>query len=229
MLHVPTHPLLMARFAIYGLCSAERLVRRWIERDRALFGGLAAHSFLPLDQTPSAAFGMVLGLFAHAVGWPMPRGGSQQISNALVAHFQSLGGLIQTNTSVKNLDELPRARAYLLDVTPRQLIEIAGTKIPSSYKEKLRRYRYGPGVSKVDYALSSPIPWRSAECARAGTVHLAGTFDEIARAERQTWEGKLAEQPFVLLAQQSLFDPTRAPTGKHVGWAYCHVPHGSSA
>ena len=229
LLRMPTHPLLMARFGYYGLRSAERLVGRWSGRDRALFGGLAAHSFLPLDKIPSAAFGMVLGLMAHAVGWPMPRGGSQQISNALAAHFRSLGGVVQTNAPVKDLDQLLPARVYLLDVTPRQFIEIAGAKMPSSYKEKLSRYRYGPGVFKVDYALSSPIPWRSAECARAGTVHLGGTFDEIARAERQTWEGKLTERPFVLLAQQSLFDPTRAPTGKHVVWAYCHVPHGSTA
>ena len=228
MLRFPKHPLLMARFGYHALRSAERLVRGWTEHDRALFGGLAAHSFLPLDKIPSAAFGMVLGLMAHAVGWPMPRGGSQQISNALAAHFRSLGGVIQTNAPVKNLDQLPRARVYLLDVTPRQFIEIAGAKMPPKYKHKLSRYRYGPGVFKVDYALSSPIPWRSAECASAGTIHLGGTFDEIARAERQTWEGKLAERPFVLLAQQSLFDATRAPTGKHVAWAYCHVPHGST-
>jgi phytoene dehydrogenase-like protein len=229
MLRVPRHPLLMARFGYYGLRSAERLVGRWPDRDRALFGGLAAHSFLPLDETPSAAFGMVLGLMAHAVGWPMPRGGSQQISNALAAHFRSLGGVIQTNMPVKSLDQLPPARAYLLDVTPRQFIEIAVGKMPSAYKRRLSGYRYGPGVFKVDYALSAPIPWGSPECARAGTIHLGGTFDEIAHAERQTWEGKLPERPFVLLAQQSLFDPTRAPAGKHVGWAYCHVPHGSTA
>jgi len=229
MLRIPTHPLLMARFGMRGLHSAESLVRRWSERDRALFAGLAGHSFLPLDQIPSAAFGIVLGLLAHAVGWPMPRGGSQQISNALAAYFQSLGGVILTSTPVQNLGELPRARIYLLDITPRQFIEIAGSKLSSSYATKLQRYRYGPGVFKIDYALSAPIPWRARDCARAGTIHLGGTFAEIAHAERQIWEGKWPERPFVLLAQQSLFDSTRAPAGKQVAWAYCHVPHGSTA
>jgi phytoene dehydrogenase-like protein len=229
MLRIPKHPILMARFGLHGLRSAESLVHGWNERERALFAGLAAHSFLPLEQTPSAAFGLVLGLLAHAVGWPMPRGGSQQISNALAAHFRDLGGVIQTNTLVQNLEQLPQARACLLDVTPRQLIEIAGSKLPSSYKRKLERYRYGPGIFKVDYALSAPIRWRAPECARAGTIHLGGTFAEIARAEREIWKGKLPERPFVLLAQPSLFDPSRAPAGKHVAWAYCHVPHGSTA
>jgi phytoene dehydrogenase-like protein len=229
MLRIPKHPILMARFGLSGLRSAESLVEGRNERERALFAGLAAHSFLPLEQTPSAAFGLVLGLLAHAVGWPMPRGGSQQISNALAAHFRDLGGVIQTNTLVQKLEELPQARAYLLDVTPRQLIEMAGSKLPSSYKRQLQRYRYGPGIFKVDYALSTPIPWRASECGRAGTIHLGGTFAEIARAEREIWEGNLPERPFVLLAQPSLFDPSRAPTGKHVAWAYCHVPHGSTA
>lgn len=225
MLRVPSHPLLMAHFGLRAMRSAEGLARHWNERDRALFAGLAGHSFLPLDGMPSAAFGLILGLLAHAVGWPMPRGGSQQISNALAAHFRSLGGVIQTGKPVRNLEGLPRARVYLLDVTPRQLVEMAGSKLPASYK----RYRYGPGIFKIDYALSAPIPWRSPECLRAGTIHLGGTFAEIARAERQIWEGTLPERPFVLLAQQSLFDPTRAPAGKHVAWAYCHVPHGSTA
>jgi phytoene dehydrogenase-like protein len=166
---------------------------------------------------------------AHAVGWPMPRGGSQQISNALAAHFKSLGGEIQTGTWVKNLGQLPTARAYLLDVVPRQLIKITGDKLPLRYKRRLTRYRYGPGIFKVDYALNAPIPWRAPECARAGTVHLGGTFFEIARAERDAWEGKLPERPFVLVAQPTLFDPTRAPAGKHIAWAYCHVPNGSLA
>jgi phytoene dehydrogenase-like protein len=229
MLRIPTHPLLMARFGMAGLRSAENLVRSWSERDRALFAGLAGHSFLPLDEMPSAAFGIVLGLLAHAVGWPMPRGGSQQISNALAAHFRSLGGVIQTSTPVRSLDELPGAQMYVLDITPRQFVAMAGSKLPSSDAATFRHYRYGPGVFKADYALSDPIPWRAKDCTRAGTIHLGGTFAEIARAERQIWEGKLPERPFVLLAQQSLFDSTRAPAGKHVAWAYCHVPHGSTA
>ncbi|HKQ40055.1 MAG TPA: NAD(P)/FAD-dependent oxidoreductase [Verrucomicrobiae bacterium] len=229
MLRVPKHPIRMARFGLRALRSAETLVRGWNERDQALFAGLAGHSFLRLDERPSAAFGIVLGLMAHAVGWAMPRGGSQQISNALAAYFKSLGGEIQTGTWIKSIDQLPPARAYLLDVTPRQLIEIADAKMPSSYRRKLNRYRYGPGVFKVDYALSVPIPWRARECAAAGTVHLGGTFSEIARAERQVWKGQLPEQPFVLLAQPTLFDPTRAPAGRHIAWAYCHVPNGSIA
>jgi phytoene dehydrogenase-like protein len=229
MLRIPKHPVRMARFGLRALRSAEGLVRGWHERDQALFAGLAAHSFLPLDEMPSAAFGLVLGLLAHAVGWPMPRGGSQQISNALAAHFRSLGGTIEIGRPVQRLEQLPPAQVYLLDVTPRQLIEIVGSQLSSSYKQKLSRYRYGPGVFKVDYALSAAIPWRALECGRAGTVHLGGTFAEIARAEREIWQGKLPERPFVLLAQQSLFDPTRAPAGKHVAWAYCHVPHGSTA
>ena len=230
VLAVPKHPLVMAQFGLSALRSAESLVGGWWpDRDRALFAGLAGHSFLPLDRRPSAAFGIVLGLLAHSVGWPMSRGGSQQISNALAAHFKSLGGVIQTNTWVKSLDQLPPARAYLFDITPRQLIEIAGSRMPSSYKRKLNHYRYGPGVFKVDYALSAPIPWRAPECVRAGTIHIGGTFAEIARAEREVWEGKLPEQPFVLVAQPTLFDQTRSPAGKHIAWAYCHVPNGSTA
>ena len=231
ILRAPKHVMLMARFGLSALRSAESVASGgWLtNRDRALFAGLAGHSFLPLERRPSAAFGIVLGLLAHAVGWPMPRGGSQQISNALAAHFKSLGGEIQTGKWIKSLDQLPSARAYLLDVTPRQLIAIAGAKMPSRYKHKLTRYRYGPGVFKVDYALSAPIPWRASECARAGTVHLGGTFSEIAHAEREVWQGKFPEQPFVLLAQPTLFDPIRAPAGKHIAWAYCHVPHGSTA
>ena len=229
MLHVPRHPILMARFGLRAMRSARSLVRGWDERDRALFAGLAGHSFLPLDKMPSAAFGIVLGMLAHAVGWPMPRGGSQRITNALVAHFHVLGGQIHTKTPVESLDQLPKARAYLLDITPRQFIAMSGAKLSASYKNRLSRFRYGPGVFKVDYALNAPIPWRAPECARAGTVHLGGGFDEIARAEREIWQGELPERPFVLVAQPTNFDPARAPVGKHIAWAYCHVPHGSRA
>lgn len=222
ILRIPRHPMLMGRFALCGLRSAKSLVGSWDERDQALFAGLAGHSFLPLDEMPSAAFGIVLGLLAHAVGWPMPRAGSQEISNALAAHFLSLGGVIETGRAIRSLKELPPARAVLLDVTPRQFNQITNQ---GCYE----RFRYGPGIFKIDYALNAAIPWKAKDCARAGTIHLGGTFAEIANAERQIWEGKLPERPFVLLAQQSLFDPTRAPAGKHVAWAYCHVPHASSA
>jgi phytoene dehydrogenase-like protein len=188
---------------------------------------LAGHSFLALEQRPSAAFGLVLGLLAHAVGWPLPRGGTQRIADALAAYLRDLGGEIQTNCRVENIDQLPLARAILLDVTPLQLLLIAGHKLPSSYRSKLENYRYGPGVFKLDYALSGPIPWKAEACSRAGTVHVCGSFEEVADSERQVIEGKHPEKPFVLLAQPSLFDHSRAPEGKHAAWAYCHVPNSS--
>jgi phytoene dehydrogenase-like protein len=170
----------------------------------------------------------VLGLLGHAVGWPIPRGGAGSLSAALAAHFQSLGGRIETGTAVRSLEELPAARTLLLDVTPRQLLTIAGDRLGPRYRRRLQNYRYGPGVFKIDWALSAPIPWRAPECARAGTVHLGGTLKEIAEGEQAVWRGRHPERPFVLLAQPSLFDPSRAPAGCHTGWAYCHVPNGST-
>ena len=230
MLHWPRHPVALGRFGWFALRSASGLAGTWFadEPARALFAGLSAHSLLPLEQAASAAFGLVLGMFGHAVGWPLPRGGSQQVANALAAHLRTLGGEIVTNSRVEHLDQLPLARVTLLDVTPRQLLAIAGEKLPSSYRQRLERFRYGPGVFKVDYALSSPIPWKATACARAGTVHVGGTLEQIAQSERVVSEGKLPENPFVLLAQPSMFDPSRAPAGKHTAWAYCHVPNGSS-
>jgi phytoene dehydrogenase-like protein len=230
VLHLPRHPIQLARFGWHGLSPAAMLAQRWFSTQpaRALFAGLAAHSFLPLEQRASAAFGLVLGMLGHAVGWPLPRGGSQQIANALAAHLRFLGGEIATHSPVETLDALPLARANLLDVTPRQLLRLAGRKMPDSYRQRLERFRYGPGVFKVDYALAAPIPWSAAECSRAGTVHVGGTLDEICASERQVAEGKPPENPFVLLAQPSLFDPTRAPQGQHTAWAYCHVPNGST-
>jgi phytoene dehydrogenase-like protein len=229
LLHLPRHPLQLAAFGRSAVRSACSLAAdRFNEGPaRALFAGLAAHSFLPLDQRPSAAFGLVLGMMAHAVGWPIPRGGSQRIADALAAHLRSLGGEIATNSGLENIDQAPLARAYLLDVTPLQLICIAGHKLPSSYQRRLEQYRYGPGVFKIDYALSGPIPWKAQSCLRAGTVHVGGTLEEVAASERTVCEGKIPERPFVLLAQPSLFDHTRAPEGKHVLWAYCHVPNSS--
>ncbi|PYU28140.1 MAG: FAD-dependent oxidoreductase, partial [Acidobacteria bacterium] len=198
------------------------------ERARALLAGLAAHAVLPLERVPSAAFGLVLEIIGHAQGWPFARGGSQNIANALARHLAALGGEVVTRTPVGSIEQLPRARAILCDVTPRQLLKIAGSRFPASFRRKLERYRYGPGICKLDWALDGPIPWKAAECRRAGTVHLGGTFAEIAASERDPWQGKHSERPFVLLAQPTLFDTTRAPAGKHTAWAYCHVPNGSS-
>ncbi len=181
-----------------------------------------------MEAPGSAAFGLVLGLFGHAVGWPLPQGGAQQIANALAAHLTSLGGEIVTGFRVDSLDQLPLARATLLDVTPRQLLRLAGDRLPLSYRKRLEGYRYGPGVFKVDYALARPIPWTAQACASAGTVHLGATLAEIATSERAIAEGKNPAKPFVLLTQPTLFDPSRAPAGKHIAWAYCHVPHGST-
>jgi phytoene dehydrogenase-like protein len=230
ILHVPRHPLRLGRFVRRALQSAAVVVRSRFSEEpaRALFAGLAAHSFLPLERTASAAFGLSLGALGHAIGWPLPCGGAQKLADALAAHLRSLGGEIVTGTRIESLDQLPLARALLLDVTPVQLCLIAEDKLPASYLKRLGRYRYGPGVFKVDYALDGPIPWKSTACARAGTVHVCGGFDEVAASERAVAEGKVPERPFVLLAQTSLVDHSRAPSGKHTAWAYCHVPNGST-
>jgi phytoene dehydrogenase-like protein len=226
----PRHPLALARFGWHAIPSARHLAERLFEgeRARALFAGMAAHSMLPLDQPPTAAFGLVIGILGHAVGWPLPRGGSQRIGDALACYLRSLGGEVVTGVRVESLDELPLARAVLCDVTPRQLLHIAGHHLPSGYRRKLAGYRYGPGVFKVDWALDGPIPWQAAECTRAGTLHLGGTLEEMAAAERLVWQGAHPEKPYVLVVQPSLFDATRAPEGKHTAWAYCHVPHTST-
>ena len=229
-LQMARHPLVMTRFGLQAIRSASSLARQHFrgERARALFAGMAAHSMLPLEQGPSAAFGLVLGVAGHALGWPLPCGGSQRIVAALAAYLRSLGGEIVVNHEVTSLDELPDARAILFDVTPRQLLRIAAKHLSQSYSRSLQRYRYGPGVFKIDYALDGPVPWRAQECLRAGTVHLGGTLNEIALSERQVARGQPPEAPYVLVAQQSLFDETRAPAGKHTLWAYCHVPNGST-
>jgi phytoene dehydrogenase-like protein len=228
-LRLPQHPLLMARFGLSAFRSARGLAESVFrgERARALFAGLAAHSMLPLEQLTTSAIGLALGVAAHAGGWPIPRGGSQWIADALASYLRSLGAEIVSGRRVESLDELPPARMVLCDLTPRGLLRIAGNRLPASYRRKLERYRYGVAAFKVDYALDGPVPWKAAECLRSATVHLGGAFDEVAEAERAPWQGKHAEKPFVLLAQPSLFDPTRAPAGKHTVWAYCHVPNGS--
>ena len=224
----PRHPLLLARFGLPAIRSAEGLARSAFrgERARALFAGLAAHSMLPLSAPVSASFGLVLGLLGHAFGWPIARGGSQRIADGLAAYLRSLGGEIETERRVASLAELPPARAVLLDVTPHQVLRLAGDLLPRRYARALTGYRYGPGAFKLDYALDGPIPWRAEECARAATVHLGGTLAELVASEEAVARGRAAEAPFVLLAQQSLFDATRAPDGKHTVWAYCHVPNG---
>jgi phytoene dehydrogenase-like protein len=229
-LRLPHHPIAMARFGLLAAWPAKLLAETLYkgERARALFAGLAAHSIQPLERAPTAAFGLMLGILAHGVGWPVPKGGSQSIITALVAYLNSLGGKVVTNAKVETLDELPAAKAILLDVTPRQLLSLAGKRLPKSYADALGRYRYGPGVFKMDFALSEPIPWKAAACREAGTVHVGGTLPEIAASERAMWQGEHSDRPYVLVAQQSLFDTTRAPEGKQVGWAYCHVPHGST-
>jgi phytoene dehydrogenase-like protein len=221
-LGVPRHPLLMARFGLHALRSARGLAQSRFRgvRARALWAGIAAHSILPLNERPSASIGLVLGVLAHAVGWPLPRGGSQRIADALAGYLRSLGGEIRTRSPVASLPDAP---LVMCDVTPRQLLALGADRFPESFRNALVRWRYGPGVFKVDWALDGPIPWHAPECRRAGTVHVGGTLEEI-----DAWESDHRGRPFVLVAQQSLFDPTRAPGGKHTGWAYCHVPNGST-
>lgn len=224
------HPFSLASFGLKALQSASGLAESQFkgEAARAMFAGMCGHSMLPFERATSAAAGLVLGTLGHAIGWPLPRGGSQQIMNAMAAYLRSLGGEIVTGVEVKSLEMLPSAQVVLCDITPRQLLRIAGSRLPSAYQHRLQRYRYGPGVFKLDLALDGPIPWQAEECTRAATVHLGGTLPEIAAGEAEVWRGEHPEKPFVLLAQQSLFDPTRAPVGKHTVWAYCHVPSGST-
>jgi phytoene dehydrogenase-like protein len=227
----PRHPLLLARFGILALRSAQGLARTSFSAEpaRALFGGIAAHAMLPLERRPTAAMGLVMAVAAHAHGWPLPRGGSQRIADALAGHLRELDGEIVTGQEIASYRELPDARVYLFDTSPRQLVQIAGGQLPHSYAGRLERYRLGMGAYKLDFALSQPIPWRARDCSRAGTVHLCGTLAELAAGERRVSEGTSPERPFVLVAQSSLFDRSRAPEGGHTAWAYCHVPNGSTS
>lgn len=227
---IPRRPFAMARFGLGAIRSAKAFAQANFKEDktRALFAGLAAHSFLSLDQTASAAFGLTLGVLAHKPGWPVTRGGSQNLANALAAHFKELGGEIVTDHRVASLSDLPPARAILCDVTPRQLIALAGDSLTAGFRRRLERYRYGPAAFKLDWALSAPVPWKAAECKTAATVHLGGSFAEILESEWNAAHGRHSEKPFTLVAQPSLFDSSRAPAGQHTLWAYCHVPNGSS-
>lgn len=229
-LPLPRHPIILAQLGVRALWPAVGLAN-WLfreERAKALFAGLAAHAILPLEQIITAAFGLMLGALGHAVGWPLPRGGSQQIAEAMAGYLRALGGEIVVDHPVQTLAEVPPAQAVLLDVTPRQLLQLAENRLPVGYRRQLERYRYGAGVFKVDYALDGPVPWRAPECRQAGTVHLGGTLAEIAAGERAVGQGLHPERPYVLVAQQSLFDDSRAPAGKQTLWAYCHVPNGST-
>jgi phytoene dehydrogenase-like protein len=229
-LRAPRHPLVMARFAPAALRSGVGLARSRFEgeRARALLAGCCAHSMLSLSTPVSAAFGVVLMVTAHRVGWPVARGGSQRLADALASHLGSLGGTVETRRWAESLDELDGFGIRLLDVTPRQLLRLAGARLPDGYARRLARYRYGPGIFKLDWALDGPIPWTAPDLARAGTVHVGGTLEAIAASEQAAIRGEHSERPFVLLVQPSLFDDTRAPEGKHTAWAYCHVPHGST-
>jgi phytoene dehydrogenase-like protein len=230
MLHLPRYPFTFAGFGLRAIWPATALAGTVFSSEpaRALFAGVAAHSFLPLEALASAAFGVVLGMLAHTVGWPMPHGGAQAIADALAGYLRELGGKIETGVRVQQLSELPAARAILLDLTPWQLVRIAGQSLPTGYRRQLEQFRHAPGVFKVDYALDGAVPWTAEVCRRAGTLHLGGTLQEVALAERQAAKGTVPERPFVLVNQPSLWDRTRAPEGKHTLWAYCHVPYGST-
>jgi phytoene dehydrogenase-like protein len=226
-LRPPRHPIMMARFGLRALRPAVALARTLRgERARALFAGNAAHSFLPLESWGTAAFGLLLSVTGHAVGWPIPRGGSQRLADALTAHFRSLGGEIMTDAPVEHLDELGPARVVLLDVAPRQVLRMAAGKLSGRYARSLERYRYGSAAFKLDWALDGPVPWTAPECARAATLHLAGTLAEVVASEAAHARGTVHQRPFVLFVQPTLFDPSRAPPGRHTAWAYCHVPNG---
>lgn len=227
-IRVPRHPLVSARFGIHALRSARALARGRFEsrRVQALFGGLAAHGMLPLERAATAAIGLVLGITAHVGGWPVPRGGAARLSDALVRLLAAHGGRIQCDTRVRSLDELPDARAVLLDLTARQVADVAAARLPDSYRRRLQQVRPGAAAFKIDYALREPIPWKDEACRRAMVVHVGGTLDEIIAAEQAVWQREARARPFVLVSQPSLFDDSRAPSGAHTAWAYTHVPTG---
>ena len=226
---IPRYPFALAGFGLKGLPAATWTFGRRFGGDapKALLGGAAAHAMLPLDKPPTAAVGLLLCLLAHAVGWPVIEGGSERLTKGLVDHLGELGGEIRSGEPVHSLEQLPNSKAVLFDIDPRQVLEIAGDQLPARYRKRLSKFRHGPGVFKIDWALDGPVPWTNPDCGRAGTVHVGGTLDEMVESERAPWEDRVPERPYVLVGQQSVCDATRAPEGKHTLWAYCHVPHGS--
>lgn len=226
---IPDNPLSMMRFGWYGMFSAKLLANSIFENieTKAFFAGLAGHSIIPLEKVFTGSFGLVFAASIHAAGWPVARRGSHSITKAMAAYFESLGGEIETGNEINSTRDLPNAKSVLFDLTPKQIANIARDDLPDSYLKKLNSFTYGPGAFKMDFALSEPVPWENEDCKKAGTIHLGGTFKEIAESERNTWDGKFNDNPFVLVSQPSLFDDTRAPEGKHTLWAYCHVPNGS--
>lgn len=225
----PRNPLAVANFGLKAVQPAQLLARLFSTREaRGLWAGMAAHSILPLSHFATSAVALVLLAAGHGKGWPFPKGGSQSIAKALTSYFQFIGGSVQTDLEITSMDQLPSTHCVLFDVSPRQLLQLAGHRFSSLYRKQLENYRYGPGVFKMDWALDGPIPFSASECRLAGTIHLGNSIEEIAHSEKECWNGKHPERPFVLLAQQSIFDPSRAPEGKHTAWAYCHVPNGST-
>jgi phytoene dehydrogenase-like protein len=229
-LRVPNHPFLMARFGLFAMRSAASLAKSKFKTDRgrALFAGCAAHSVVDLNKIATASFGITLALVAHLAGWPIIHGGSQKIIQALANYFNKLGGEIKTGRRISSLKEIPACKVILMALTPRQVSALAADELPDRFRKKLIRFKYGPAVFKMDWALKQPIPWKDQTCLQAATVHLGGSFREIIQSEADAWNGKINKKPFVIVAQQSLFDSTRAPADKHTGWAYCHVPNGSN-
>jgi phytoene dehydrogenase-like protein len=229
-LHFPRHPFSFGHFALMASQSVDHFVQSHFKavEARALFAGISAHSIMPTNRAGGAAYGLMLGTAGHVVGWPVAQGGSQRIADALERYFISLGGEVRTGIEIHSFDELPKAKSILMDVTPKQLLTIAGDLLPQFYRQRLLNFKYGPGVFKMDWALNSPIPWKASDCKQAATVHLGGTYEEISEAESSVWQGKNPEKPVVILAQPSLFDITRTPNNKHTAWAYCHVPNGST-
>jgi phytoene dehydrogenase-like protein len=225
---VPGRPMALGRYGIRGMRPASAVVRGYrTDEARALFAGVAAHAMRPLTTAPTAAIGMFLGALAHTVGWPVVEGGSGRLAEVMVAAVERAGGTVETGHWVRSLDELPPTQATLLDITPRQLLDLAGGRLPGRYRRLLRRFRYGSGICKIDFALAGPVPWQNRNCRRAGTVHVGGTFEEIARAEAAVSSGQHPSAPYVLVVQPSVLDETRAPRGQQALWAYCHVPSGS--
>lgn len=231
LLRVPRHPFVMLRLGRHAWKSAAKLADDLFsgEAAKAMFAGNAAHAIVPLDKPPTGVFGLVYSFLCHAYGWPMARGGSKAVTDALGRYLWSIGGQIETNRLVTSFAELPPARVYLFDTSPRQLVEIAGDQLSTSYRDKLERFRYGPGLFKLDWALDGPIPWTNPDCAKAGTLHLSGSLQECVESEAAVARGEHPQRPWTIVAQQSLFDASRAPEGKHTAWGYCHVPHGSTA